>query len=135
MDPEASPPKRVTRARAAAKKAPLDTGIKVATAAAKAKATRTMPPAMTKRKTRADDAANDDDNNEDELTALEPEKPRVTRGRPRKAAMVQAEPEVEQESVVVAPKTRGRPKKVVEEKEVVEAAPALEVPKIGRAHV
>ncbi|OBT63087.1 hypothetical protein VE03_07414 [Pseudogymnoascus sp. 23342-1-I1] len=129
MDPEASPPKRVTRARAAAKKAPVDNGIKVATAAAKAKATRTMPPAMTKRKTRADDAANDDDNNEDELTAPEPEKPRTTRGRPRKAAMVQAEPEVEKETMVVAPKTRGRPKKVVEEKEVVEAAPAVEAPR------
>lgn len=130
MDPEASPPKRVTRARAAAKKAPVDNGIKVATAAAKAKATRTMPATMTKRKTRADDAANDDDdNNEDELTAPEPEKPRATRGRPRKAAMVQAEPEVEKEAVVVAPKTRGRPKKVVEEKEVVEAAPTVEVPR------
>ncbi|KFY87378.1 hypothetical protein V500_06994 [Pseudogymnoascus sp. VKM F-4518 (FW-2643)] len=128
MDPEASPPKRVTRARAAAKKAPVDNGIKVATAAAKAKATRTMPATMTKRKTRADDAANDDDNNEDELTAPEPEKPRATRGRPRKAAMVQAEPEVEKEAVVVVPKTRGRPKKVVEEKEVVEAAPTVEVP-------
>ncbi|KFZ03232.1 hypothetical protein V502_11123 [Pseudogymnoascus sp. VKM F-4520 (FW-2644)] len=128
MDPEASPPKRVTRARAAAKKAPVDNGIKVATAAAKAKATRTMPATMTKRKTRADDAANDDDNNEDELTAPEPEKPRATRGRPRKAAMVQAEPEVEKEAAVVVPKTRGRPKKVVEEKEVVEAAPTVEVP-------
>ncbi|OBT74621.1 hypothetical protein VF21_06386 [Pseudogymnoascus sp. 05NY08] len=133
MDPEASPPKRVTRARAAAKKAPADNGIKVATAAAKAKATRTMPAAMTKRKTRADEAANDDDDdNEDELTAPEPEKPRATRGRPRKAAMVQAEPEVEKEAVVVAPKTRGRPKKVVEEKEV-EAAPAVEAPRTTRA--
>lgn len=129
MDPEASPPKRVTRARAAAKKVPVDNGIKVATAAAKAKATRTMPPAMTKRKTRADDAVNDDDNNEDELTAPEPEKARATRGRPRKAAMVQAEPEVEKEAVVVAPKTRGRPKKVVEEKDVVEGAPAVEAPR------
>ncbi|KFX91420.1 hypothetical protein V490_05904 [Pseudogymnoascus sp. VKM F-3557] len=127
MDPEASPPKRVTRARAAAKKVPLDNGIKVATAAAKAKATRTMPPAMTKRKTRADDVANEDDNNEDELTAPEPEKPRTTRGRPRKAAMVQPEPEVEKEPVV-APKTRGRPKKVVEEKEV-EAEPVVEAPR------
>lgn len=130
MDPEASPPKRVTRARAAAKKAPVDNGIKVATAAAKAKATRTMPAAMTKRKTRADDAADEDDNNEDELTAPEPEKPRATRGRPRKAAMVQAEPEpeVENEAVVVVPKTRGRSTKVVEEKEV-EAAPAVEAPR------
>ncbi|OBT43286.1 hypothetical protein VE00_06927 [Pseudogymnoascus sp. WSF 3629] len=130
MDPEASPPKRVTRARAAAKKAPVDNGIKVATAAAKAKATRTMPAAMTKRKTRADDAADEDDNNEDELTAPEPEKPRATRGRPKKAAMVQAEPEpeVENEAVVVVTKTRGRPKKVVEEKEV-EAAPAVDAPR------
>ena len=128
MDPEASPPKRVTRARAAAKKVPVDNGIKVATAAAKAKATRTMPAAMTKRKTRADDAVNDDDNNEDELTAPEPEKQRATRGRPRKAAMVQAEPEMEKEAVVVAPKTRGRPKKVVEEKEA-EATPVLEAPR------
>ncbi|ELR05672.1 hypothetical protein VC83_03315 [Pseudogymnoascus destructans] len=129
MDPEASPPKRVTRARAAAKKAP-DNGVKVATAAAKAKATRTMPAAMTKRKTRADEAANDDNNNEDELTAPEPEKPRATRGRPRKAAMVQAEPEpeVEKEVMVVVPKTRGRPKKVVEENEI-EAAPAVEAPR------
>ncbi|KFY07423.1 hypothetical protein V492_07154 [Pseudogymnoascus sp. VKM F-4246] len=128
MDPEASPPKRVTRARAAAKKAPVDNGIKVATAAAKAKATRTMPATMTKRKTRADDAANDDDDTVDELTAPEPEKPRATRGRPRKAAMVQAEPEVEKEVTVAAPKTRGRLKKVIGEKEV-EATPVVEAPR------
>ncbi len=103
---EQSPPKRVTRARAAAK----DTGVKTArsaTASSKAKATRAA--ATTKRKTRSDDAA------EDEL-ALEPEQiiepePHHTRGRPKKAA--HAEPAVEEPAQEPEPHhTRGRPKKV-----------------------
>lgn len=138
MDIDASPPKRVTRARAAAKsKTVVDTGIKVATAAAKAKATRTMPPTLTKRKTRADEIANEENNETaEEIVAAEPEKPRVTRGRPRKAAIVQPEPEMEEatEKIVVQPKTKGRPKRVVDETRSIAPTPALEVPRTrGRA--
>jgi len=98
-----SPPKRVTRARAAAK---TDTGVKttkIATAASKAKVTRTAP---TKRKTRADDTHEDD---QDELNEpiIEPELPKPTRGRAKKAAVVE-EPEMEEEAPVPAKATRGR---------------------------
>ncbi|KAL5353026.1 hypothetical protein ACLOAV_001055 [Pseudogymnoascus australis] len=97
MDPEASPPKRVTRARAAAKKAPVDNGIKVATAAAKAKATP-----------RETDG--------DERTTKESCNGAGGAGGGEGGCGGGAEDE-------------GRPKKVVEEKDVVEAAPAVEAPR------
>ncbi|KAH8764531.1 putative Microcephalin [Hyaloscypha sp. PMI_1271] len=107
-----SPPKRVTRARAAAKTtdtAPKTT--KIATAASKAKTTRSAP--TTKRKTRADDIHEDEEQLDPE-TIIEPE-PKPTRGRARK--VVKPEPELEMEEEAPAPvkATRGRPKKVVVE--------------------
>jgi hypothetical protein len=109
-----SPPKRVTRARAAAKTtdtAPKTT--KIATAASKAKATRSAP--TTKRKTRADDIHEDEEQLDPE-TIIEPE-PKPTRGRARKVVKPEPEPELEMEEEAPAPvkATRGRPKKVVVE--------------------
>ena len=105
-----SPPKRVTRARAAAKT--NDTGVKttkIATAASKAKVTRST--STTKRKTRADDIQDNEETNEPE-EIIEPEPTKTTRGRPKKAA-VQPEPEMEEEAPAPAKTTRGRPKKTV----------------------
>lgn len=107
-----SPPKRITRARAAAK---TDTGAgikttKVATAAAKAKLTRSV--STTKRRTRADDEHQDEEQPQPE-EIIEPE-PKPTRGRPKRAA----QPETMQEEVPApapARATRGRPKKVIAE--------------------
>lgn len=107
-----SPPKRITRARAAAK---TDTGAgikttKVATAAAKAKLTRSV--STTKRRTRADDEHQDEDQTQPE-EIIEPE-PKPTRGRLKRAA----QPESMQEDVPApAPvrATRGRPKKAIAE--------------------
>lgn len=113
MDPE-SPPKRVTRARAAAKS---DNTVRVATAASRAKATKTAP-APTKRRTRADDAKNIEEDDDEEEEATKPEPAKATRGRPRKAAAPEPEPEHEEvmETAPPAPRaTRGRPKKTVVE--------------------
>ncbi|KAK0102686.1 hypothetical protein ONS95_006288 [Cadophora gregata] len=103
-----SPPKRVTRARAAAKT--TDTGIKttkIATAASKAKVTRTV--STTKRKTRADDVEIEEQ--QDPEPIIEPE-PKTTRGRARKTVQPDPapEPEPEMNEPPVRP-TRGRPKK------------------------
>src|ERR1700710_2002242 len=112
-----SPPKRVTRARAAAKS--TDTGVKttkIATAASKAKVTRSV--STTKRKTRADDAQEEE---HDELVEqiIEPEPPKTTRGRAKKATVQpEPEPEMEEEAPVPAKTTRGRPKKAVVEASV-----------------
>src|SRR5438045_1739806 len=91
-----SPPKRVTRARAAAKAA--DSTIKTAkitTASAKARVTRATATTTTKRKTRSDDAEELAQENIKPPTeapvVAEPVK--TTRGRPRKAAV--SEPAVE----------------------------------------
>ena len=94
-----SPPKRVTRARAAAK---TDTGVKIATAASKAKVTRT---ASTKRKT---NTAEDD--------AAEPEVPKLTRGRAKKTADAHEEDSNDtRDELTEQPKpTRGRAKKTAE---------------------
>lgn len=146
-----SPPKRITRARAAAK---TDTGVKITTAASKAKVTRT---ASTKRKTRADD--NDELNElQNEITdpelpkttrarakkaatihkdeehnneIIEPELPKTTRGRAKKAAAVHLEPEPEMEEEAPAParSIRGRPKKATAE------APAPEPARSTRGRV
>ncbi|KAH8646547.1 hypothetical protein BGZ60DRAFT_438153 [Tricladium varicosporioides] len=113
-----SPPKRVTRARAAAKT--NDAGVKttkIATAAAKAKLTRNA--STTKRKTRADDIQNEEEHEEMEQ-AIEPEPTRSLRGRPKKVA-VHTEPLVEEE-VAPAPKPRGRPKRAAVEAPAPEAS-------------
>lgn len=103
-----SPPKRITRARAAAK---TDTGVKIATAASKAKVARTA--STTKRKTRADDVHDDDELNEPQNETIEPELPKVTRGRAKKAAAVHQDEEPNNETIEPElPKTtRGRAKK------------------------
>ncbi len=122
MDTE-TPPKRITRSRATAKNTTTEPEVKIATAAAKAKAARSTVAPTTKRKTRADDVVEDDnvDPVADELAMdAMPVKPKVTRGR-KKAVQVEPEIEamVEEEAPVPAPApvkaTRGRPKKVVEE--------------------
>lgn len=110
-----SPPKRITRARAAAKS--TDTYVKttrIATAASKAKVTRAT--STTKRKTRADETHEEEHEEPDEL--IEPELPKPTRSRGRKV-VANPEPEVEAENDAPPAKaTRGRPKKTA-----VEAAP------------
>ncbi len=110
-----SPPKRVTRARAAAKT--TDTAVKttkIATAASKAKVSRSA--STTKRKIRADDV-HEDDEQPDPEPVIEPEQPKTTRGRAKK--VVQTEPEPEPEMVEEAPAPvkamRGRPKKAAVE--------------------
>jgi hypothetical protein len=107
-----SPPKRVTRARAAAKT--NDTGIKttkIATASSKAKVARSA--STTKRKTRSDDVPDSEEQPEPE-TIIEPE-PKTTRGRAKRT--VQPEPEMEDEAPAPPPPktTRGRPKKATVE--------------------
>lgn len=118
-----SPPKRVTRARAAAKT--TDAGVKttkIATAASKAKVTRAA--STTKRKTRADEAQEDEENHgPDEI--IEPEPAKTTRGRAKKGP-VQAAVEMEEEAPPLPRTTRGRPKKAVTE------TPAPEPPKTTR---
>jgi hypothetical protein len=116
-----TPPKRVTRARAAAKThtdtAPKTT--KIATAASKAKVSRSA--STTKRKTRTDDVHEDEQENEPE-EIIEPE-PRPTRGRQKKAA--EPEPEVEEEAPAPAKSVRGRSKKPIEpEPEMEQEVPA-----------
>jgi hypothetical protein len=110
-----SPPKRITRARAAAKT--TDTGVKtakIATAASKAKVTRNA--STTKRKTRGDEVHEEE--NDEPAEIIEPELPKTTRGRGRKTvSQPKPEPEVEEEAPP-AKTTRGRPKKAA-----IEAAP------------
>ncbi|KAE8445705.1 hypothetical protein EG329_012884 [Mollisiaceae sp. DMI_Dod_QoI] len=97
-----SPPKRVTRARAAAKdtaSAGLKTA-KIATASSKAKATKST--STTKRKTRSDDNHEDEEPSQPEQI-IEP-KPRTTRGRPKKTA----ETDIEMEEEVSVRTTRAK---------------------------
>jgi hypothetical protein len=137
MTDPSSPPKRVTRARAAAKTD--DTAVKttkVATAASKAKATRstaTRTTATTKRKTRADDEHNDEPEDIIEPEEAHAPAPAKTRGRPKRAAAAKAEPEpepeqsreVEEEAPAPAPAktTRGRAKKATANKQEPEPEP------------
>ncbi|KAJ5041507.1 uncharacterized protein L3040_005092 [Drepanopeziza brunnea f. sp. 'multigermtubi'] len=119
-----SPPKRVTRARAAAKS--TDTlGIKtarIATAASKAKVTVTRAASTTKRKTRSEDVDGEEEQKQqqqqqqsqpqpDEI--IEPA-PKFTRGRPKRntqpAPGQESEPEIAMNDAPVRP-SRGRPKK------------------------
>lgn len=115
-----SPPKRVTRARAAAKST-TDTDVKttkIATAASRAKVTRNAP--TTKRKTRTD-KSEEDANDELADQVIEPEQPKITRGRAKKTTSAAITPKAEMEDETSAPvkTTRGRPKK---------AAAAVETP-------
>ena len=117
MEPQ-SPPKRMTRARAAAKGTEPSTS-KTATAAAKTKVTRkvavTASTTATKRKTRSDDIEDDMQDDEDDfesLPAVVMKATRATRGRVRKTA---EEPAPEEAPAVAAPRAaRGRPKKTAE---------------------
>lgn len=130
MGPQ-SPPKRMTRARAAAKASePATTKpARIATAAVKARparsttaaatATTTTTRTATKRKTRADEGEDED---QDEPAAKMPAiaaKPTRGRGRPKKVAVAEKEPEPEPEpepeaAPAATVRTRGRPKKVAE---------------------
>ncbi|KAI5458086.1 hypothetical protein BGZ63DRAFT_407394 [Mariannaea sp. PMI_226] len=130
-----SPPKRMTRARAAAKASDGTVKTtKIVTAAARAKSTATASTKSTaaKRKTRADEHEEDEEDQR-EVPAVR------RRGRPKKAdepAEATAPPKVTRvratrkiaadapkEEPVVAKPTRGRPKKVVAEAPAEESAP------------
>ncbi|KAM0338230.1 hypothetical protein ACHAPQ_002465 [Fusarium lateritium] len=135
-----SPPKRMTRARAAAKATePSVKTTKIVTAAARAKSTATAGTKSTaaKRKTRADE------NEEDEEEQREAAAVRRTRGRPRKAEEQEPEAKPEapakpirgrvvkktateppQETAAPARATRGRPRKAVAAAPTSEPAPA-----------
>ncbi len=119
MDP-ASPPKRMTRARAAAQAGGSSArSTKIETAAAKAKTPRTTTTA-TKRKLRSEDVDADDNRDELELqqqpTAMKATRPRA---RPRKAAQEPPQTEVSEPKDVpgaASRATRARaPKKAVPE--------------------
>ncbi|KAK3341281.1 hypothetical protein B0T25DRAFT_336791 [Lasiosphaeria hispida] len=131
MDPQ-SPPKRITRARAAAKgvSEPASKSTRIVTAAAKAKATRSTGSTLstaTKRKTRADDVEDSDHEELDTVTAKELPAPSLKvprpRGRPKKMVVETAQPETERPAPVKA--TRGRPRKIVAEPAVQEPAKAM----------
>ncbi|KAI9743627.1 MAG: hypothetical protein M1818_002943 [Claussenomyces sp. TS43310] len=112
-----SPPKRVTRARAAAKTKMTEPDVQIATAAAKAKATQTMPIPATRRRTRADVGSHGEGMAEESVTH-QAEKPTVTRGRPTRTQVIRPEPgnaAPDEGSVMAAPPktTRGRPKRLV----------------------
>ncbi|GAB1310207.1 Signal transducer protein (Fragment) [Madurella fahalii] len=125
MDPQ-SPPKRMTRARAAAKTAePGTKTTRIVTAAAKAKSVRstaatttatTTTRTATKRKSPSDE---DDDEDLDELVAAEQmsaitTKPTRGRGRPKKVVIAEPEPEPQPAPASAPVRSRGRPKKAVE---------------------
>jgi hypothetical protein len=112
-----SPPKRVTRARAAAKDAGIKT-TQVATAAAKAKLTRST--STIKRKTRAED--NHEDDEHDPLQEIIEPEPKPTRGRPKKAAQPEATT-THDEPPAPAKATRGRSKKTVGEAPAIAMEP------------
>lgn len=125
MDPQ-SPPKRMTRARAAAKGTePAAKPTRVITAAARARAMRGTASTSAKRKARDD--VDDSDNEEPEpapvvkaLVAAAVVKPKAPRGRPKKIQDLVPQPEPEAQPAAVAAKPRGRPKKVVAEPPVEE---------------
>jgi hypothetical protein len=124
-----SPPKRVTRARAAAKTD--DAGVKttkIATAASKAKLTRAV--STTKRKTRAEDTREDtqeEQQEEDELNMkqiIEPESVRATRGRAKKVT-TSAGKAPEAPAPTAPPPARGRPKKTTTDAPATEPTRSL----------
>ncbi|KAH7153140.1 hypothetical protein EDB81DRAFT_931582 [Dactylonectria macrodidyma] len=141
-----SPPKRMTRARAAAKAGePTVKTTKIITAAARAKSSATASTKSTaaKRKTRADE------HEEEEEAQREVSAPRRPRGRPKKVegpveAEAPARPtrarvtkkittEAPKEDAVPVKATRGRPKKVAAPAPAEEVAAAEPVKKTTRA--
>jgi hypothetical protein len=136
MDVQQSPPKRMTRARAAkvGDSSSAAKTTKIVTAAAKAKATRSTSTtaASAKRKTRADEVEDaQDQDDDDELNQPEPVMKTRTRGRPKKAV---AEPETEAESAPApAARTRGRTKKAVAESTKEDPQPAKPTTRATRA--
>ncbi|KUJ09561.1 uncharacterized protein LY89DRAFT_710952 [Mollisia scopiformis] len=146
MDPQ-SPPKRVTRARAAAKDtAPELKTTKIATASSKAKVTRSV--STTKRKTRADDHHEEEQQQPEPEEIIEPKTKPSTRGRPKKVVEPAAEMDeppvrttrakraaVETPAPEATRATRGRSKKieVQEEEAVVVEQPAKRAPRTRAA--
>ncbi|KAJ6443075.1 LOW QUALITY PROTEIN: hypothetical protein O9K51_04254 [Purpureocillium lavendulum] len=144
-----SPPKRMTRARAAAKADESKTKTtKIVTAAAKAKtagtATSSTKSTAAKRKTRSDE--NEDEEGQEtvrpavrgrprknpeangaseESSAAAPAPPRAARGRPPKKATGEA-PKQDDISAIVAPRPRGRPRKTPAPDADTAPAPATE---------
>ncbi|KAI1854180.1 hypothetical protein JX266_001321 [Neoarthrinium moseri] len=124
MDVE-TPPKRMTRARAAAKAGTSSATTSTIASAARttkaAVATTTRTAASMKRKTRPDDTENDHENDEESHKpaappAAEAVKPTRGRGRPRKVVEPEPQPAAPAETAASAPKpTRGRAKKTAEE--------------------
>jgi len=116
-----SPPKRMTRARAAAKTSePAAKPTRVVTAAAKAKAVRSTPasaparPAL-KRKSPSDEDEDDLEMQPAKKMTATATKPTRGRGRPKKVAAEESAPEPAPEPVPAPTvRTRGRPKKVAE---------------------
>ncbi|RDL31014.1 uncharacterized protein BP5553_09803 [Venustampulla echinocandica] len=117
-DQPQSPPKRITRARAAAKT--TDAGVKttrIATASAKAKLIRTTSVSAStstsraKRKTRADDVQEHEEEHGDMDELAQPQPTRTTRGRPKKVAVGPELGKRKEEIPTVVRPTRGRPKK------------------------
>ncbi|OHW94160.1 hypothetical protein CSPAE12_07256 [Colletotrichum incanum] len=111
MEPQ-SPPKRITRSRAA-KTGDTTTSTrttKIVTAAAKAKANPTAPTRSTsaKRKTRADDAEDEEHNEHSQQPDTAARATRATRGRPRKTTEEAAEPVALSSSGVPGRATRAR---------------------------
>ncbi|EFQ30774.1 hypothetical protein CGRA01v4_12824 [Colletotrichum graminicola] len=112
MEPQ-SPPKRITRSRAA-KAGETTTSTKptrVVTAAAKAKSSATAPTRSTsaKRKTRADDGEDEEHDGQSQQSETAARPTRATRGRPKKVTEEPAEPAASSSSSGAAGKaTRAR---------------------------
>ncbi|KAK3300144.1 uncharacterized protein B0H64DRAFT_7784 [Chaetomium fimeti] len=116
-----SPPKRMTRARAAAKSTePAAKPTRVVTAAAKAKTTRNPSTSTTTRTTLKRKSPSDDEEDNHEM---QPAKKMTVvasksvrgRGRPKKAAVEEPAPEPTPEpAAATTVRTRGRPKKITE---------------------
>lgn len=140
MDPQ-SPPKRMTRARAAAKGTePATKPTRVITAAARARAMRGTASTSAKRKARDD--VDDSDNEEPEPAvvvkapvAAAVAKPKAPRGRPKKIQDPVPQPEAEAQPAAVAAKPRGRPKKVVAEPPVEEPVKTTRATRAKKADV
>jgi hypothetical protein len=120
MDPQ-SPPKRMTRARAAAKGTePATKPTRVITAAARARAMRGTASTSAKRKACSDDVDDSDQEEPEPVVVVKAPaaavaKPKAPRGRPKKTQDPVPQPEPEAQPAAVAAKPRGRPKKVVVE--------------------
>ncbi|KAK4218255.1 hypothetical protein QBC37DRAFT_306358 [Rhypophila decipiens] len=135
MDPQ-SPPKRMTRARAAAKSTtePATKTTRIVTAASKAKATRSTATAPTSSSTNKRKIRHDDAEDEDPLDAELPARPpssavqmkptRATRGRPKKV-LDEPAPESTTATEPIKTTTRGRPKKTTTEPAAAEPAKAV----------